>query len=467
MGESRQKIRGSTADLDAALGLVGLLAYDMSTNDLRVYDGINVGGKKILNRDNTIALIASSAVTAYNSARLNGQLATFYAQSARSIAVGNGLTGGGDLTANRTIALATPGTISPTSTNAATASSHTHALSLVAADLNTIYGFTPANSANSIVAGNGLSGGGTLAASRTLALATPGTVTVSSTNAVTASSHTHALTLTPADIGAASSSTLIDSGNGLTGGGTLAANRTISLGTPGTISGTTTNIVTATSHSHALFLGQSDITDALTYVPANNANSVIAGNGLTGGGTLAATRTISLGTPATLSASSTNAVAATSHTHFLNLDEAAIAGYLGYYPPNRNNQIIAGDGMTGGGTIAASRTITMGVPTSVTNYSTNIVYTTSHSHALGFTAAEVYLGSNANLTSAPLGHIVAVYTGGAVFNRNSIVRPCLSAGDSQWYYQFGLPGAATEMSGTWRARGQLSGEVVLAQKCAD
>lgn len=45
----------------------------------------------------------------------------------------------------------------------------------------------------SITAGNGLTGGGTLAASRTLALGTPGTITASSTNAVQAAGHTHAI----------------------------------------------------------------------------------------------------------------------------------------------------------------------------------------------------------------------------------------------------------------------------------
>lgn len=45
------------------------------------------------------------------------------------------------------------------------------------------------------------------------------------------------------------------------------------------------------------------------------AQQIIAGNGLTGGGTLAADRTLTLGTPATLTPSTTNGVTATSHTH--------------------------------------------------------------------------------------------------------------------------------------------------------
>lgn len=74
-----------------------------------------------------------------------------------------GLTGGGDLTANRTITLDT--------TNSRNVD----------------------HAAVSVTAGNGLTGGGTIAATRTLTLGTPGTLTGSTTNSVTASSHTHAL----------------------------------------------------------------------------------------------------------------------------------------------------------------------------------------------------------------------------------------------------------------------------------
>lgn len=44
----------------------------------------------------------------------------------------------------------------------------------------------------------------------------------------------------------------IIAGDGLTGGGDLSADRTLSLGTPGTLSGATSNNVTATSHTHAI-----------------------------------------------------------------------------------------------------------------------------------------------------------------------------------------------------------------------
>lgn len=51
----------------------------------------------------------------------------------RVITAGNGLTGGGDLTANRTLTLGTPGTLTMSSTNAVTATSHTHAIDVPAA----------------------------------------------------------------------------------------------------------------------------------------------------------------------------------------------------------------------------------------------------------------------------------------------------------------------------------------------
>lgn len=44
----------------------------------------------------------------------------------------------------------------------------------------------------------------------------------------------------------------ITAGNGLTGGGDLSANRAFALGTPSQITATSTNVVTATSHTHAI-----------------------------------------------------------------------------------------------------------------------------------------------------------------------------------------------------------------------
>lgn len=126
-----------------------------------------------------------------------------------------------------------------------------------------------------ISAGSGLSGGGTLAADRTLSLDTS-----SARNA---------------DHSAIS----ITAGTGLTGGGTIASTRSIALDTT------------------------SD------YNVAHSGVSITAGTGLTGGGTIAATRSIALDT-----------------TNTRNVDHASVS-------------ISAGTGLSGGGTIAANRSIAL------------------------------------------------------------------------------------------------------------
>lgn len=73
------------------------------------------------------ALIAE--IDSYNIAGISGQIAAAVApkaESARQIAAGGGLTGGGSLVADRTLALGTPGAVSGTTTNSVTGSSHTH-----------------------------------------------------------------------------------------------------------------------------------------------------------------------------------------------------------------------------------------------------------------------------------------------------------------------------------------------------
>lgn len=68
----------------------------------------------------------------------------------------------------------------------------------------------------------------------------------------------------------------------------------------------------------ARVIGLQDALDLKAYA----AVSLVAGNGLSGGGTLGANRTFTLGTPSKLSAATTNAVTATSHTHELDTQTA-------------------------------------------------------------------------------------------------------------------------------------------------
>ena len=67
--------------------------------------------------------------------------------------------------------------------------------------------------------------------------------------------HTHSLS----SLDAASKMRTIFAGNGLVGGGTLQDDRTLSLGTPGTITMSSENSSTANTHSHALDLSKEDL----------------------------------------------------------------------------------------------------------------------------------------------------------------------------------------------------------------
>ena len=165
-----------------------------------------------------------------------------------------------------------------------------------------------------IKAGTGLTGGGTLEADRTLTIKygnTAGTACqgndVRLADARTPKPHkaTHQTggsdAITPADIGAAAKTIQIKPGTGLTGGGTLDADRTLTV-SYGTAAGTAcqgndarlSNARTPTAHKATHKTGG---TDALT--PADigavpTTVQVIAGTGLSGGGSLAANRTLTV-----------------------------------------------------------------------------------------------------------------------------------------------------------------------------
>ena len=163
-------------------------------------------------------------------------------------------------------------------------------------------------------AGTGLSGGGNLEADRTLAVVygnTAGTACqgndarLADTRIPKPHKATHQTggtdALTPADIGAAAKTVQIKAGTGLSGGGSLEADRTLAV-SYGTAAGTAcqgndarladTRIPKSHKATH-----QTGGADALTpadigAVPATV--QVIAGTGLSGGGTLAANRTFTI-----------------------------------------------------------------------------------------------------------------------------------------------------------------------------
>lgn len=115
--------------------------------------------------------------------------------------------------------------------------------------------------------------------------------------------------------------------------------------------------------------------------------------------------------------------------------------------------IIAGNGLTGGGALSADRTLAIGTPSSITNSTANSVTADSHTHALGFTAAEVYGGSSNVETNYPIGHIVFVSLGGTRPDANSLATVRQSGTNS-----FTIEGTTTALAGGWRHRGGFTSD---------
>ena len=200
------------------------------------------------------------------------------------IEAGVGLIGGGSLTQCRTIALGEPGTLTTNTINYSSDISHWHEIHFPVTSIAGRTGdivLTPADidglelaqgvpGSTTVDAGDGLTGGGDLTQDRVITMGLPSTLSSLSINEVTEESHTHqvnfpvesvagktgAVTLDVNDIsgwsnlGGAPTTLTLTAGQGLTGGGTLEADRTFNLGTPSTLNTTTTNALYADTHTH-------------------------------------------------------------------------------------------------------------------------------------------------------------------------------------------------------------------------
>lgn len=325
MVEKRQKLRGTTAQLNAIVGLDGLLTVDRSRNDLRLFDGVLLGGYRIPNY---------SAIAAEFVAKV------------RNINTGNGITGGGNLGADRTLGLTgqalsvhnwnAVGLMWRTGANAYTPVIQGDGLRFVAGTPNTLaVNSTVVRTSRTLTAGDGLDGGGDLTANRSFAV---DSTVVRTARTLTAGDGLTGGGTLAADRAFAVNSTVVrttrtlSTTSPLTGGGNLSANRTLAIDMAALVSllknphgfmyivnyslgaGLTGNITNTA--------GILNITLNLDQV-ARTFTTISAGNGLTGGGNLVVDRTIALGTPGTLTHNTTNSVTATSHTH--SLDPAGVS----------------------------------------------------------------------------------------------------------------------------------------------
>jgi hypothetical protein len=252
-------------------------------------------------------------------------------------------------------------------------------------------------------------------------------------------------------------SRLITAGNGLTGGGNLSGNRTFTLGTPSTVTLSTQNAVTENSHTHALNIPNGSTSQAgLVQLVNSSSNSSInlaptaaalqatqnfaetraaasivitAGNGLTGGGNLGANRTINMGTPSTLDGSTDNSASGNTHTHNISTTSSRTSSSTALLlnAAGMNNHRTSGDHDGRYYTRAESDNTFQPAPTTSTN---------------------------GNLTNFPVGTILSAFSAGTTsYGRNADVTVRLGSSGVPASEGFQIGGSGSVLAGTWRTRG--------------
>jgi hypothetical protein len=111
--------------------------------------------------------------------------------------------------------------------------------------------------------------------------------------------------------------------------------------------------------------------------------------------------------------------------------------------------VTAGNGLSGGGALTATRTITMGTPGAVTATSTDAVTATSHTHSLSAANVGTRIGQ---LSVGSVGTFAALSYLGNTANRS----PGYSqAGSNLDYWAFSRTNASTAPGGTWELQGAI------------
>jgi hypothetical protein len=247
-----------------------------------------------------------------------------------------------NITTSGTVTLGTPSSSTSTSSNAVTASSHTHAIDATIARIaNPAFTGAPTaptagvGSNNTVIATTAFvnaeiandaptkTGGG---ASGTWGIAISG-------NAATATSATTATTAATVTTAAQPSITSLGTLTGLTVSGTTTQQTSIKLKERASAPSDTAaygQIWCKTATPCQLWYTADDGTDfRLDSTGTISSVTINAGNGLTGGGTDSTNPvnlTVTMGTPGTLTGSTSNGVTATSHTHSIDSSIARIAG---------------------------------------------------------------------------------------------------------------------------------------------
>lgn len=261
--------------------------------------------------------------------------------AAVTLTAGAGLTGGGDITANRTF---TVGAGTGITVNADD----------VAVSTGAAFVWSGTHSFGNTVSLTGLTGPGVISINSSeavVALAAPGV------NGYVLSSQTDGTLswIAPAGVGTVTSvamtvpSILSVAGSPVTTSGTLAV--TLATQSANTVFAGPTSGAAATPAFRAIVAA--DLPSSVVF----DTRTLTAGAGLTGGGTLAADRTFTVGAGTGITVNADDVALSAATITSLGLADTAVQ-------PTR--QIISGGGLTGGGTLAADRTLVVGAGTGIT-----------------------------------------------------------------------------------------------------
>ena len=256
----------------------------------------------------------------------------------------------------------------------------------------------------SITAGAGLTGGGTLASTRDLAVGAGTGITVNANDIATndgAIVHDN-LSGFVANEHIDHTSVSVVAGTGLTGGGTIAANRTLNV-----IGGVGIDAAADDIHLDSAdlikYYNPIIVHDDLSGFVANehidhSGVTITAGAGLTGGGTIAATRTIDVVGGTGITANANEIV-----TNDGEIVHDNLSGFVANEHIDHSGvSVTAGAGLTGGGTIAATRTINVVGGTGITANANDIATNDGeivHDNLSGFVANEHIDHSGVSITA--------------------------------------------------------------------
>ena len=279
-----------------------------------------------------------------------------------SIVAGSGLTGGGTIASSRTINVVGGTGITANADNITTNDSeivHDNLSGFVANEHID-------HSAVSITAGAGLTGGGTIASTRTINVVGGTGITANADNITTNDSEIVHDNLSGfvANEHIDHTTVSITAGTGLTGGGDISGTRTLAVDF--TDSQFKANVTGSSTALSASLSGR--ITTEESNVDTLQARNLVAGSGLTGGGTLASDRTFNIGEGTGITVSSDSIATNDSEIVHDNLSGFVANEHIDH----SGVEIIAGSGLSGGGTIESSRTINIGAGSGI-DVSTNTI----------------------------------------------------------------------------------------------